>query len=566
MRLFTLSRHDVMGFMTAGFWIALGLAGVVFALLLPEPQGARLPILVGAIATTASGAAIAVFRARLPQSAHVVFLVFAIAAMATMISLGPSMTSQVAMTALFTCVACHAALILRWKGAAAVIALAEATLFGLTLVLRDLPLWATIPAGTSVVLIGVATAGLRMIASQAAIDSLTGVRNRRGFDREIHTQMAVAAASNQPLSLILLDLDRFKSVNDRHGHAFGDRMLSEAAIAWRRELGLTGLLARVGGDEFAVLLPGVSEGEALHIAERMRAAVRGDCSAGITSWRPGDSVSLFIGRADIGLYRSKNSGRGQSTVESAQNSQVVDNVRQAIESRDLEVHFQPIVRISDGNRVIAVEALVRWPERNEIALTPEELVRTAEDNGRIGDLGRVVLELACAGGQVVKTRLGEDISVTVNISGLELVDPSYADRVEETLRRTDWPADRLILEVTERDLEADSVEAIRQLSKLRAEGVRIAIDDFGKGYSSLTRVASLPCDILKVDREVIATSTGVHQLLDAITAVGKAFELEVVVEGVETSEQADRLAAHGIDLAQGFLYSMPKPALDFGSR
>ncbi|MCE5290645.1 MAG: EAL domain-containing protein [Nocardiaceae bacterium] len=563
MRLFTLSRHDVTGLMTAGFWITLGLAGVLFALLLPASPAARLPILVGAVSTTVAGAAIAAFRARLPQSAHVVFLVLAIGAMATMISFGPSMTSQAAMTALFTCVACHASLILRWKGAATIIALTEITLFGLTLVLRDLPFWATIPTGTSVVLIGVATAGLRTIASQAAIDPLTGVRNRRGFDLEIHTQMASAAASNQPLSLILLDLDRFKSVNDRHGHAFGDRMLSEAAVAWRKELGLAGLIARVGGDEFAVLLPGVSEGEALHIAERMRAAVQGHCSAGITSWRPGDSVSLFIGRADIGLYRSKNSGRGQSTVESAQNSQVIDNIRHAIERRDLDVHLQPIVRISQGNRVVAVEALVRWPDRNEIGLTPEELVRTAEDNGLISDLGQLVLELACAGGRVVKSRLGEDISVTVNISGLELVDPGYAARVEQTLRRTGWTAGRLILEVTERDLEADSVEAIRQLSKLRAEGVRIAIDDFGKGYSSLTRVASLPCDILKVDREVISTSTGVHQLLNAITAVGKAFELEVVVEGVETSEQADRLAAHGIDLAQGFLYSMPKPASEF---
>lgn len=565
MRLIALTRRDVMGFMTAGFWVILGVAGMLFAALLPEPIEARLPVFLGGLSTVVIGTGIAIFRARLPHSFHVGSLVFAIGAMITMVSIGPSMASKVAMTALFTCVACHAALILRWRGAAAVVSGIVACLLLLTLIDPEVPLWAIIPAATSAVLIGGATAGLRIVARQAAIDPLTGARNRRGFDREIHTQMAIAASTDQPLSLILLDLDRFKSLNDRHGHAFGDRILREVAQRWRTELAGSGVLGRYGGDEFAVLLPGTSERAALEVAERLRSAVHHECSAGITSLRAGDSVSLFIGRADIGLYRSKNTGRGRATVESAQGSVLVEGIRSAIEKRELEVYLQPVVRISEDERIVAMEALVRWPDRPDLALTPEGLVRTAEDNGLITGLGELVLELACLHGLRLSELIGADLSIAVNISGLELVDPDYGARVLRILGQTGWPADRLVLEITERDLEADSSEAIWQLVRLRAEGIRIAIDDFGKGYSSLTRIASIPCDILKVDREVIADSAGVHQLLDAIMAISHAFDLEVIVEGVETAEQARRIALHGIDLAQGYLYSTPKSLSEWES-
>jgi diguanylate cyclase (GGDEF)-like protein len=560
-----LTNREVMGRTTAGFFLVIGIAGIVFGSAMPAPEANKLIIIGGSAFSVVMGIGVHALRSRLTANAHLLFVITAIVVVTVLIGQAPTVAGDVAIASVYTCITCHAALAFSWQRAALLITTVVIVCMVVGVFDDDMPWWAAVMPATAAGLIGASVTALNVVAREAVFDPLTGLLNRRGLDNVLYVEMEKAATSGESLSLVLIDLDRFKSINDHLGHTAGDQLLQQVAEAWQNVGANDGLLARYGGDEFALLLPNTSETDAATIANRLRTAVSTDCSAGITSWRRGDSASLFIGRADIALYRAKNAGRGRVVIESAERPAIVESLRDAIVSRALAVYFQPIIRITDCGtaEAVAVEALVRWPATMHPEITPEGLVRIAEDNHLITDLGRLVLDLACTQVHQLQASVGGRLlDLHVNVSGAELNGHAYAEIVVDTLIRTGWPAQQLVLEVTETDLAADSRDATRLLAQLRDLGIRIAVDDFGSGYSTLSRVATLPCDILKIDGAIIADTSSAHPLLNAITAIATAFDLEVIVEGVETREQAALVAAHGIDLVQGYFYARPQPALE----
>ncbi|NMN98240.1 putative bifunctional diguanylate cyclase/phosphodiesterase [Antrihabitans stalactiti] len=559
-----LTNRDVMGRTTAGFFLVIGVAGIIFGSAMPAPDSNKLIIVGGSAFSIVMGIGVHILRSRLTTNAHLAFVGLSIVVVTVLIGQAPTVAGDVAIASIYTCITCHAALAFSWPKATVLITTVVIFCLVVGMLDDDMPWWAAVLPATAAGLVGASVTALNIVAREAVFDPLTGLLNRRGLDNVLYVEMEKAATSGQSLALVLFDLDRFKSINDHLGHTAGDQLLKQVAEAWLNILKPGRLLSRYGGDEFALLLPNTSETEAALIADQLRSAASTDCSAGITSWRRGDSASLIIGRADIALYRAKNAGRGRVVVESAERPAIVDSLRHAIETRALAVFFQPIVRISDRGtaEAVAVEALVRWPATLHPDITPEGLVRLAEDNDLISDLGRLVLDLACTQAHQLQANIARPLDLHVNVSGPELNGHAYADIVAAILARTGWPAERLVLEVTETDLAADSRDATRLLAQLRDMGIRIAVDDFGSGYSTLSRVATLPCDILKVDGAIIADTEAAHPLLNAITAIAAAFDLEVIVEGVETREQAALVAGHGIDLSQGYFYARPQPALE----
>ncbi len=337
-------------------------------------------------------------------------------------------------------------------------------------------------------------------AGAAEIDSTTGLRNRRGFDRELAVAISAVQRGHGPLSVAFLDLDHFKVINDTAGHGAGDRRLRAVADAWVPLLPEGAVLARQGGDEFAILFRGLDVAEAAGVAEVMRAAIAGaghTCSGGVAEWEAGLTGSTLMSRADIALYRAK--GGGRNRVHTYEHGASDRDLRRALEAGELLVHYQPTVSLSEI-ALTGAEALVRWkhPERGPVP--PDEFIPIAERTGLIIDIGRFVLAEAC---RSAVAWLPDVTSIAVNVSGEELGEPDYVDHVIHTLAHSGLAPGRLILEVTETTLGADADTAIETLQRLRSLGIRVALDDFGVGYSSLSRLTRLPVDILKLDRSFV---------------------------------------------------------------
>ncbi|MBJ8344150.1 bifunctional diguanylate cyclase/phosphodiesterase [Antrihabitans sp. YC2-6] len=554
-----LATRPIMARIAAAFFAVVGVMGIVVSSVIPEGStGNRGILLVGAIISVFTGALVLALGRYLSAPAHAGLIAFATVVLTYMLMEAPDPVVTMALSCLYPCIACHAAFVFSWRSAAGLAAFAlPLCTFGVTS-RPELAWWAALLPVTSTVIVGTGVAILSRVASEADIDSLTGLLNRRGFDRAL-TAVTTAPGAPPKVAMVLFDLDEFKTTNDRLGHRAGDTMLKNVADRWVQQLGRDAVLARYGGDEFGLLLPNTTEAEAIEIADRMRAAIATDCSAGVTSWRQGDTASLFVGRADIGLYRAKATGRNQTMLESSQRPAVVTELRAALESGTVDVHYQPIVDLAGARRTVGYEALVRWSSSEQPELTPSGLITIAEGSDLIGELGRAVLHRACSDANVIQ-RATPDIAIVinVNVSCLELVRENYATNVLRIAASTGWPANQLVLEVTESELAADSVQAIAQLQKLRRAGVRIAIDDFGSGYSSLNRLAALPCDVLKIDRPVISDIRSARPMLTAIAALSSAFELELIIEGIESTEQEELLSELGISRAQGYLYGRPQ--------
>jgi diguanylate cyclase (GGDEF)-like protein len=383
----------------------------------------------------------------------------------------------------------------------------------------------------------------------------------------LNTAIAHATRSGHGLALVLVDLDRFRKINDHLGHRAGDAVLQRVADTWSKLLPPDQRLARYGGDAFALLLPNTTEQAAILLTEQLRAAVTTGCSAGVTSWQPGESGSLLVSRADVGLYRAKQAGRNRTVLESSRQLPLAVELREAIDRGALDVHYQPIVSLTEGGgKAVGVEALLRWSSSAQPDVTTEGLIRIAEEYDLISDLDELVLRRACADATRLQETFAQlDLTLNVNVSGLELAEAGYADRVANILASTGWPAHQLVLEVTESELAAESQTAISNLHILRERGVRIAIDDFGTGYSSLSRLATLPSDILKVDQSFVAairSDSPAPPLLGVIAALSSALDLQVIAEGVETEYQAAVLTELGFALAQGYHYSDSHPVAD----
>jgi len=415
---------------------------------------------------------------------------------------------------------------------------------------------------------------------QALHDALTGLPNREMVRDTIERELQSARAAGGSTALVVLDLDRFREVNDTLGHRHGDTLIQEMAARLREHVAPTqGAVARLGGDEFAVLLGGVEDAAAaVAITESLRAALRApveiggvtlgvEASAGL-SLHPDDAgdASTMLQHADVALYVAKRTHLGVALYDAAQDEHTPERLRmlgelaRGIDDGELVLHYQPKHHL--GGTVHGVEALVRWRHPARGLLPPGEFIPAAERTGLIHPLTDVVLGMAVAQARRWYDE-GTPTQVAVNISTRSLLHAGFADRVLAFLATARTPAGLLSLEITETTIMEDPDRALAVLTRLAGAGVRLSIDDFGTGYSSLAYLKSLPVHELKIDRSFVAaltTSQRDRVIVDSTVALGRRLGLEVVAEGVEDEATLLQLELLGCTLAQGFLFSRPVPA------
>ena len=416
---------------------------------------------------------------------------------------------------------------------------------------------------------------------QAFHDGLTGLANRALFRDRVGHALELHRRDLRPLTVLFCDLDDFKVINDTTGHAGGDALLVRVAERLRGALRSGDTLARLGGDEFAVLL---EDGSApLEVAQKLVESLRAPftvlgrsvpvkVSVGVTSVSadaPTPTADVLLAQADTAMYSAKRGGKdamrcfevGMELAEVADNA-LAQALTTAVQRGDVTLHYQPIVSIPDG-RVTGVEALARWHYDGE-PVPPSVFIPLAERTGLIGPLTTLLLEVACRQtAQWVRQDRRPDLRVGLNLSPSSVTDPDLPRRVAECLQRHGLDGSNLVLEVTESALLSDPAGARQVCGQLRALGVRLALDDFGVGYSSLAHLHALPLDILKVDRafvDLVDLDDDQRRFTQAVLRLGADLGLDVVAEGVERPEQLAELQAMGCPYVQGYLLSRPVPA------
>ncbi|MFG1926884.1 putative bifunctional diguanylate cyclase/phosphodiesterase [Cryptosporangium sp. NPDC048952] len=407
------------------------------------------------------------------------------------------------------------------------------------------------------VLVAAVVGWLVRAAADAGIDPVTGLLNWRGLDRVLRAALVRARRRGQPLTVVLLNIDGFARINETNGSTEGDRLLRACGRAWESVIVPPAVLGRTSGDDFFLVVPDpLVSVSPLMESLRVVAPPFVRFSVGVAGYLPGDTGRMLVGRADAALRTAKEEG-GDRTVYAQDDHADVRAMAAGLEAGEFRVVYQPIVDVRSG-RVAGAEALVRWTRAGHGPVPPDEFIPVAERCGFITTLGQWVLRTACR--DAAAWTRAVPAKITVNVSGPQLRQPDYATQVMAVLEETGLPADRLVLEVTESTLQADSPTAVDALHTLRRAGVRIAIDDFGTGYSSLSRLQHLPADILKIDQSFVAALQPTDQaapLIAAITALAHALRLRTVAEGVEEHYQAALLAHHGCDEAQGWLHGRP---------
>jgi diguanylate cyclase (GGDEF)-like protein len=372
--------------------------------------------------------------------------------------------------------------------------------------------------------------------------------------------VARSARTGRPLSLAFLDLDDFTTLNEQRGRPAGDRILYALARDWAAKAGPDALISRCGADEFALLAPAGAE-ETTALLETFRDACPAGVSfaAGIAARIADDTPVTLTNRAEAALDEAERAGGSRIFFSQEAAADDWAELADALAAGEFTVVYQPIADLHSGT-ICGAEALLRWTRPGRGAVSPAEFIPVAERSGFIIQLGSFVLDQACRAAASWPREL--PAKLTVNVSGRELHQPEYYEQVVATLIHAGLPADRLVLEVTESMLEADSPAALNTLQRLRALGIRIAIDDFGTGYSSLSRLNHLPADILKIDQSFVAAlgpDDREAPLIGAITALAAALGLNTVAEGVEEPYQATLLTEYGCDEAQGWLHGKPGP-------
>jgi diguanylate cyclase (GGDEF)-like protein len=415
---------------------------------------------------------------------------------------------------------------------------------------------------------------------QALHDSLTDLPNRTLFHDRVRQALASARRDHVPTAVMIMDLDRFKEVNDTLGHASGDELLKQVGVRLSESLRESDTVARLGGDEFGVLVPKVVDAEAaVAVARKLRTtleepftihglALQMEASIGIALYPDhGGDVQSLLQRADVAMYVAKEHPAGCEVYTRERDDYSPDRLtlltglRRAIDRGELLLHYQPKADLRTGE-ILGVEALVRWRHPERGVIPPDEFIPAAQKTGVIGPLTMFVLDEALRQCRTWCLQ-GIELCVAVNLSTRNLLDLHLPEAVAELLARWEVPACLLELEITESTILADPVRAMQILSRLDEMGVRLSIDDFGTGYSSLAYLKRLPVDELKIDKSFILgmdESENDEVIVRSTIDLGRNLGLRVVAEGVESSQAWSRLAQLGCNVAQGYFLSRPMPA------
>ena len=417
------------------------------------------------------------------------------------------------------------------------------------------------------------------LAFLANHDALTGLPNRMMLISHISHAVEGAKRNGKQIALLLLDLDRFKNINDSFGHLAGDDLLQQLAIRLKARLRGNDMIARLGGDEFVILLEDVHQPEyAAKVAENIIETVQQPwllqnhsevyvgTSIGISLYpEHGDNALDLLKHADAALYQAKGSGRGVAryyseslTRQARRRFKLEARLREAINRDELRLHYQPKLDIFSGE-IVGVEALVRWVDPKAGMIMPNEFIGIAEETGLITKLGEWVLEEACRQGRIWQDK-GINLSIAVNLSATQLYHSDITKIIRNILKKTGFPAKNLELELTESILMRREAESIKKLYQIKELGITLAVDDFGAGYSSLAYLRRFPLDVLKIDRsfvEDLEDDKDDRAITATIIAIGRTLNLKVIAEGVETASQLTFLESHGCHMYQGFYASPP---------
>ncbi|MCK5664204.1 MAG: EAL domain-containing protein, partial [Thiotrichaceae bacterium] len=413
-------------------------------------------------------------------------------------------------------------------------------------------------------------------------DALTGLPNRLLFNERLEHATDLTKRSDKKLALMLLDLDRFKMINDTLGHLFGDKLLQQTAARLKHCMRAEDTIARLGGDEFAIILENINHPdevdkfahkiitlfrEPFHIEEQ---EVHTSTSIGIAlaPLNSSDPASL-IRFADIAMYQSKNLGRNQHTwfnneLENEEESMInfENRLREAITENQLEIHYQPLIDTNDST-YISSEALLRWNHPDRGILYPGQFISNLDNSAILFDLTCWVIRESQRFQLKVEKLYGFIPNISINLPAITFQQKSYRDKIETILLREVNTPDKLVIEITEDTLISDMENTSICLNKLHQRGFKIALDDFGTGQSSLSHLRVFPIDIIKIDLEFIRhvhTDKNDANLVSAIISMGHDLGMKVIAEGVELQQQSDFLSDKGCNLIQGFFYSKPQPA------
>lgn len=408
----------------------------------------------------------------------------------------------------------------------------------------------------------------------AEFDTLTGLSNRHRMGKHLEGMLGAFKNNNRSCAVLMLDLDRFKQVNDTMGHPAGDELLRQVALRMRNIVGDRGEIGRLGGDEFQIILPDIDDrGKLGEIADKIvqivsqpypiegKRAIIGT-SIGIAV-APYDGVTKedIIRSSDLALYAAKNAGRGQFRFYSAElkdeqeeRRQLVDDLRDALTNEQLQLHYQPVVRTND-HVIVGFEALMRWVHPDRGLVGPDVFIPIAEELNLINQLGEWALRRAC----VDALQWPATVRVAVNVSAVQFANNGFPEVVMNVLEQSGLPPERLELELTESVFMGDSESIDTTFSVLKDIGVRLALDDFGTGYSSLSYLRSAPFDKLKVDKSFVDSCTqkdkNSAKIIAAIISLSDALGMETTVEGVEAFDQFELVCAKGAKYIQGWIYS-----------
>ncbi|MFZ5555256.1 MAG: EAL domain-containing protein [Pseudomonadota bacterium] len=427
----------------------------------------------------------------------------------------------------------------------------------------------------------------KIIEFHAYHDALTGLPNRTLFRDRLSQAIAFGRRHQRNLAVLFIDMDRFKLVNDTFGHLTGDQLLQQAASRIRKCLRATDTLCRIGGDEFIAL---VSELEGREDAERVATKVLEELNTpfalGQRTFTTGASIGVavfpedgiaeeeLIRNADAAMYQAKRRGKNRTAFFSAdlnashqERLRLEHDLREAVQRKEFEVFFQPIHNVRTA-QVESLEALVRWRHPLLGLLAPNRFIHIAEESGHIRDISEFVLDAACEHLAGWRSSGFPELGVSVNLSPQDFDRPDLVERVMHYLDRHSVPSGALELEITENVLIEDMDAVSRTAARLRSEGVRIAIDDFGTRYSSLAYLQSLPINAIKIDQSFVrdlGLRGSSSSIVRAMIGIARGLELDFIAEGVERDEHLKSLQEFGCDVMQGFLFSRPMPGPEVGA-